>query len=636
LPRLSLRTWILLPAWALVTGLVLVLAVSQADTLITAWLRSSRDIAELAGQQVKETLLRRLQESTPSSRSAIDARTRWSSFIRTDPGIDSVVSGIVGRGGAIVEISVADRSGRVLMSSNRARAGQLAKRAEPLASLDKLSTRERFRRVFASAQDYGSTVAIGVQGEETPLFTIHVLVSNVLLRDALGPGLQRIGLIAAGALILSWVLVYAVAAFTTSDLKRIGTMIDRIADARPVAGVPPLEFPAEEFAAVGSKLSLLDTRVRGALDDAEQYRNRVTAMLRSLEEAILLFDDDRLVLAAGPVAALLGISPDQVVNRKRREVLLAGTALGEIIDAAYSAGRHVHDQQVTTIIGGNERRLKVNLDFISAPGSARPAALLRLRDAEGAGSVESQLKLSARLEAINRLTGGVAHEIKNPLNAISARLSLLESIVAEESPEAEEQIRTISDEIERLDRVVRTFLDFTRPLEIARDPVDLAALGREIASDLSPDAARRGITISCEGPADARLVICGDRDLLKQAILNIAVNGLEAMGVGGELRFCAEERSGMARLSISDNGPGIPESQLAEIFKLYFTTKKNGSGIGLAVCYRTLQLHGGDLSVESSPGQGSTFHLSVPVFHVEDLVDQSAHHNLAAGASAVV
>jgi hypothetical protein len=103
--------------------------VSQADTLITAWLRSSSDIAELAGQQVKETLVRRLRESTPpSSRSTIDAKTRWSSFIRIDSGIESVVGGIAGRGGAIVEISIADQVGRVLMSSNRARVGQMAKR----------------------------------------------------------------------------------------------------------------------------------------------------------------------------------------------------------------------------------------------------------------------------------------------------------------------------------------------------------------------------------------------------------------------------------------------------------------------------------------------------------------------------
>ena len=638
MPRLSLRTWILLPAWTLVTGLIVVLSISQADTLIRAWLKSSNDIAELAGQQVKETLLRRLQESSPSaSGSAMDAKSRWSAFIRTDPVIDSMVGNIVGRGGAIVEISIADQAGRVLISSNASRTGQAAERAEPLTAFEKLSTPARFRRVFASATDYAYTIPIGVEGQSRPLFTIQVLVSNVLLRDALGPGLRRIGFIAAGALVLSLVLVYAVAAVTTANLKRIGSIIDRIAGERTESnGVTDLQFPAQEFAAVGSKLSLLDNRVRGALDDAQQYRNRVTAMLESLEEAILLFDDDRLVLAAGPAATLLGISPDQVANRKRREVLLAGTALGEAVEAAYVDRRPVRDQEVTTISGGRERRLKVNLDFISAPGSARPTALLRLRDAEGAGSVESQLKLSARLEAINRLTGGVAHEIKNPLNAISARLALLESIVADDAPEAEEQIRTISDEIERLDRVVRTFLDFTRPLEIARDHVDLAALGREVANDISADAARRGVRIICDAPATLSLPICGDRDLLKQAILNIAVNGMEAMPDGGELKIQAAENAGFASLSIGDTGPGIPEAQLNEIFKLYFTTKQHGSGIGLAVCYRTAQLHGGELSVESKLGEGATFRLTIPIVRTEDVVEQGVHHNLVVGAGSAV
>jgi signal transduction histidine kinase len=144
------------------------------------------------------------------------------------------------------------------------------------------------------------------------------------------------------------------------------------------------------------------------------------------------------------------------------------------------------------------------------------------------------------------------------------------------------------------------------------------------------------MTISYDVPGGLSLPVCGDRDLLKQAILNIAVNGLEAMPEGGELTVRAEEKSGLARLSISDTGPGIPEAQLAEIFKLYFTTKKSGSGIGLAVCYRTLQLHGGELSVESKVGEGSTFCLTIPIARMEDVVEQGFHNNLAAGAGAAL
>jgi signal transduction histidine kinase len=632
-PRFSLRTWILLPAWTLVTGLILVLSASQADTLITAWIRSSRDIAELAGQQVKQTLLRRLAESLPKSQrltiSLKEALNWWSEFIRTDPGLESDVGGIVGRGGAIVEVYITDQTGRVLTSSHRVRMGKEAVNPDPLSSLENLNSWARFRRLFSESRDFGYSVPIGLEDQGEPIFTIHVLVSNVLLREALAPGLRRIGFVSIAALVLSLALVYAVASFTSSNLALIGKMIDRIGDPAD-RETPSVEFPAAEFAAVGSKLNLLDTRVRDVLQDAQQYRNRVTAMLESLEEAILLFDDDRLVLAAGPAASLLGVTAGQIENRGPRNAVLAGTGLSEVIEACYATRRPVHDQTVRTTSGGRERRLIVNLDFISAPDAARPTALLRLRDAEGAGAVESQLKLSSRLEAINRLTGGVAHEIKNPLNAISARLSLLESIVAEDTPEAEEQIRTISAEIDRLDRVVRTFLDFTRPLEIARDRIDLAALGREVADQLRLDAARRTMTLTFEGAED--LMVYGDRDLLKQALMNVVLNGLEAMSAGGELRMRASADGGMARLSVTDTGPGIPEAQLEEIFKLYFTTKKNGSGIGLAVSYRTLQLHGGELKVESKAGEGSTFHLVLPMIGREDVVEEGVSQPVVAGA----
>jgi signal transduction histidine kinase len=648
--RLSLRTWILLPSWALVTGLILILSVSEADTLTVAWLKSSREIAELAGQQVKQTLLRRLGESTPqnptSAQSLEASKLRWAGFIQTDPGISSVLEGMAGRGGAIVEISITDRSGRVLVSSDRGRAGRPAMRREPLSSLENLSTLSRIRVLFSPAKDYAYSIPIGLQGELQPLFTIHVLVSNVLLRDAVRPGLKRILMIAAAALILSLILVYAVAAFTTSNLNRIGAIIDSIGGDQatrdgPATGGRPgrnsdVAFPAAEFDAVGSKLSLLDSRVRDALYDANQYRNRVNSMLDGLQEAIVLFDEDRVVLATGPAAPLLGCGSEQLAGRPRKEVLPPGTTLGNVVERAFAERRRLRGQAVTGKNGDHDRQLIVNLDFIqSASAPTQRTALLRVRDAGGAGEVESQLQLSSRLEAINRLTGGVAHEIKNPLNAISARLALLESIVADDMPDAENQIRIIAGEIERLDRVVRTFLDFTRPLEIARETLNFGELAREVAHSLEPDAKRRGTTITFEITGGASLEICGDRDLLKQAIINIAVNGLEAMADGGVLRMRAQELAGSAQLSISDTGPGIPEAQAAEIFKLYYTTKKGGSGIGLAVAYRTLQLHGGVLSVESEAGKGSTFHLVMPMVRVEETVENSTH-GIAAGAGTPV
>ena len=124
----------------------------------------------------------------------------------------------------------------------------------------------------------------------------------------------------------------------------------------------------------------------------------------------------------------------------------------------------------------------MNIDFIpDGSDPLRTLTLLRVRDAEGATEVESQLQVVSRLEAINRLTGGVAHEIKNPLNAIAARVALIESIV-EGDAEAEKEVRVVADEIHRLDRVVRTFLDFTQPLEVSREELDIGALAETVVA----------------------------------------------------------------------------------------------------------------------------------------------------------
>jgi len=219
------------------------------------------------------------------------------------------------------------------------------------------------------------------------------------------------------------------------------------------------------------------------------------------------------------------------------------------------------------------------------------------------------------------------------LNAIAARLALLESIVAEEAPDAEQQIQIISQEIERLDRVVRTFLDFTRPLEIKRESFDLAEVAAEVAELLRPDAERRGIAVALEAPDPGPLPARGDRDMIKQAVMNIAVNAIEVMSSCGRLTIRAAADGGFARLSIRDTGPGIAEAHLKKIFQLYFTTKENGSGIGLAIAYRTLQLHGGELSVESEVGKGSTFHLALPVMRTEDAVEEGSRNGVAAHAS---
>ncbi len=237
-------------------------------------------------------------------------------------------------------------------------------------------------------------------------------------------------------------------------------------------------------------------------------------------------------------------------------------------------------------------------------------ALAKL-DAGSRQQVEDQLAVAQRLSAIGKLTGRVAHEIKNPLNSIALRLEMLRARLSEESEESAEEFQVLSEEVTRLDRVVRTFLDFNRPVELAPVEVDLNAEVQEIAAFLGPEAELRQVTLEVSVPPEPVLVRM-DRDLLRQALLNIAMNGVEAMDSGGTLRLQVERATGLQRIRISDNGPGIPPDLRARIFDLYFTTKKSGSGIGLAMAFRAAQLHGGTIEVDSELGQGTTFTMTLP------------------------
>ena len=227
----------------------------------------------------------------------------------------------------------------------------------------------------------------------------------------------------------------------------------------------------------------------------------------------------------------------------------------------------------------------------------------------------SQLDVASRLAAISRITGGVAHEIKNPLNAISLRLDLLRERLGAPEEELAAEIDILSKEVTRLDRVVKTFLDFSRPVEVRLQKMDLAALAREVAHLMMPQATAARVALRFEGPEDAAAkasCIRGDADLLMQAILNLVTNAIEAMKTGGNLRLSVIGTENSVTLEVADDGPGIPPGLRDKVFQLYFTTKTKGSGIGLAMAYRAVQLHNGTIDFSSEDGRGTTFRLQFP------------------------
>ena len=241
----------------------------------------------------------------------------------------------------------------------------------------------------------------------------------------------------------------------------------------------------------------------------------------------------------------------------------------------------------------------------------RMGALVTLRDLESLERISRQLQVSERLAALGRVTAGVAHEVKNPLNSMRLWLENLKECLpsAEEMPR--QAVAVLDSEIDRLDSVVKRFLDFMRPPELRLEETRLDELLDEIAAIARPRSSRAGVQIEkhyAELPP-----VRVDRPLLKQAMLNLIFNAIEAMPAGGRLTFELERRGDLAEIRVIDTGRGIAPEHRARIFQLFFTTRPGGSGIGLASAYKAVQLHDGSIDFDSEVGRGTTFRIELPL-----------------------
>jgi len=248
----------------------------------------------------------------------------------------------------------------------------------------------------------------------------------------------------------------------------------------------------------------------------------------------------------------------------------------------------------------------------------RTAASLRdtLADRE---ALQGELRRRERLAAVGQLSAGLAHEIRNPLGSIKGAAQLL----ADSTLPADDRDRLLgilTEESGRLDRVLTDFLTFARPRPPELRPLALERCVRDTLALLAGEAAERRVTIAFV-PAPDLPAIAGDEDLLRQVVWNLARNGLQAVGAGGQLEIhldraaaggSIDPASEFIKMSILDNGGGVSDEDLSYIFNPFFTTREGGTGLGLAICHRIVQDHGGTIEASNRPEGGARFDVYLP------------------------
>ena len=643
---MSLKNRLRLSIVALVVTVVVALSLLHVNSVIESRFQYGLELATIGGMQVDSFILQIVDEQTanhqPPPETSEDVKKVWSEIVEQDAGLAVLLQKLTGSIPVVVEILVTGENDRILSASFPSLRGQ---KVQVRPSFDEFNNKpvwEKLQEVLAGSRDYEVRKPLGAHGEQEPVFTVRVVLNSVLLRGQILPSLRNLAVVSSLALLLSLALAIVASNIALRSLARIGEIVDRITrgEQDPDAAQPSEGAKADrakEVAAVESKLGVLGEQFRGAQADRAHLQANIHRLLERLEEAVLLFGpDDRLIMAGRAAERLLG-GRWELMGAAMDDIFPSSSALGALVQGAVHLNRGITDRPVTLDqTGAAPAQLLVSVEIIEDFGShERRGTMVTLRDADPRRQIESQLDVASRLASISRLTSGAAHEIKNPLNSIALHLEVLKTKLDGSSADAAAEMEVIGREIRRLDRVVKSFLDFTRPVDVKMERVDLVSLLHEVTTLVRPHADRQKVRVDLREQANSAPVQ-GDRDLLIQAILNVVVNGIQAMEKGGRLEIRTELASGACLVTIRDQGGGIPDELRNKIYNLYFTTKSSGSGIGLAMTFRVVQLHGGTIDFTSRSGEGTEFQLRFPAIEESSLdVSEAANHESSAGSASI-
>lgn len=506
----------------------------------------------------------------------------------------------------IYNILIVDAAGRVLASAR-------PWKEEPVVQWSGLRNQDALHQVAAFWREKQAFSLLPEPASGNP--GTRVLFSPSVLRSTLQTPLRNLALLAGLALLTAFLMVIGITRLVGNFLEQLGNKIDSIAQGRRDHPDSSSHLGLPEMEELEGKLWWLGRQVEGARSDVSRLRSNVEIMMKQLDEAVLVFGPDgKLQMAGEPAQQLLAKSREQLLGRTVSEVFPEWTGPGAVLSRASSGSRRVREEAVTL---DRPNLPPIHLLVTVEPieyGEGEPAGMLvAFRNADTRQKIRADLDTARRLTAISRITSGVAHEIKNPLNAMMLHLQIAHD-KHEKSIDSRPELEIIRSELSRLDRVVKALLDFHNPVEPHLAEYDLRALASDVTALIRPQADALKVKVELE-PCDEEAVVSADSDLLRQGLLNVAVNGLEAMGEGGVLRFSIERSGGDYYVSVTDNGPGIPPEIRDRIFNLYFTTKKASTGVGLAMTYRIMLLHNGTISVDSEVGKGACFRLGLPALH---------------------
>lgn len=613
---MRLKTKLVLAITGLVFLAVSVLSMLYLTELLRQQIAQSYLNTDLVAHQVLFSTRHALE--TGLTKRPVDAsdpsavRVAVADTLRRDDSLNSLLSSVIRYSPTIFDIAVSDTNGRALISSDITANDKLLPDRPRYGDLRDANVIRLLGMVFGPPRVYDVTLPLDRNGQ--PFATIRVGIRTTFLRNLFKPWMIAAISFTSLAIVTSLLFSALVANLALHPLEQISERLDILtrAEAMTAGELEASNSSGDTVVLVSNKIERLGRRMKNVEEVFSALKENLDQILTNLQDGIMLFTRDaRAVLVSSSIERFLLKDRDSILGAGVHEIFDRDSLLGRMVREAFDGGIALVQEEITTETG---RSVEVSLDFIHDENASSNAlgALLTLHDLESVQEIESELELSRRMAAIGRLTSGVGHEVKNPINAIVVHLELLKNKLDSSDAKALRHLEIIESEIQRLDRVVQTLVDFSRPVELRLQESDLRGVVTSVLMLASAELETRSVQVVSLLPQHPVMVKV-DTDLVRQALLNVILNGAQAMSQGGRLEVRLVEDGRTALLSVRDEGEGIPDDLREKIFDLYFTTKKDGSGIGLAMTYRIIQLHNGRVDVDSVPGEGTTFTLRIPL-----------------------
>jgi signal transduction histidine kinase len=627
---MRLKTKLVLSATGLTFAIVLVLSALFVSELLRQRIEQTAAANDVLVHEVwlemRKAVETGLRATPPVDKSDAALHEAVVNALRSQTALSDVMNTIVRYSPTVQDVSVTDANGLTLVSTDPDAVDEKAVFRFSLASVQNGPISRQMRVVFGRPRVLDISQSLERNG--APFLVVHVGVRSTFLKNSYEPWLLDALIFAALAAVASVVSAGLLANLSLRPLEAISARLEiltRAGGATPERLMESRSTRNDTVVQVTRTLDRLGEQMRTQEAGYTALQANLNQMLDTLRDGVMLFTADRrAVMVSDAVAYFLGAplneDNEKLVGMRLEEIFAPDSALGEAVLEAFAEGGQVSAQVVTLEDG---KQVQFSLDRIdNGLGEVgNVATLLTLRDMESVAQLGQEIEVARRLAAIGRLTAGVGHEVKNPINAMVLHLELLRGKLvpggAEAFGGAQRHVEILAGEMQRLDRVVQTLADFSRPMELHLREHDLRQVVGIVMELMATEMQENRVVIKVNAPKEP-LIVRVDAQLMQQALLNLLLNGMQAMPEGGAMVVRLRRDHQFAVVEVIDEGVGIPPELLPRIFELYFTTKPKGSGIGLAMTYRILQLHGGAMEVRSnadpsSVERGTTFTFRLPI-----------------------